>query len=136
GHPCHELLAVGPVLVEGGGQAVVMVPRDVPAHRPTLQAISQQVSSFFWLIVKVKSRSGSLTAVRALPKTRRRARRTSPARSASVQPRHILPHPSPRLGTRETAPDPLMHAVQLDRDQVHHHAPNDPLWIMQVPLQY
>jgi hypothetical protein len=29
-----------------------------------------------------------------------------------------------------------MHPAQLSRYQIHHHALDDPLWIMQVPLPY
>jgi hypothetical protein len=29
-----------------------------------------------------------------------------------------------------------MHAIQLGRYQIHHHAQHDLLWIMQVPVQY
>src|SRR5262249_21034730 len=36
-----------------------------------------------------------------------------------------LPHPGPRLGTREPARDPLVQLVQPGRDNIHHHALND-----------
>jgi len=46
---------------------------------------------------------------------------------ARDQPAQLLPHPGPRLGAPEPrARDPLVHPVQLRRDKLHHHAPNDP----------